>query len=161
MEPIEAVVDKLILIFFGSIILQNKDTIEFRIIEKQTKWQKFCIISLWQAQKVQTSRFNGPDGKSKRKTQMEKTSQTTYRDLLGKSLDRRKTNKINLRESSKCNICDDDIVEDLHHFIFECKTLRGIRQELFEEFVLWWKCSCMIYANFDILVVVYLWLLYN
>ena len=24
-------------------------------------------------------------------------------------------------------------------------------------FVLWWKCSCMIYANFDI--VVYLWLL--
>jgi hypothetical protein len=41
--------------------------------------------------------------------------------------------KINLRESSKCNICDDDIVEDLHHFLFECKTLRGIRQELFEE----------------------------
>ena len=40
---------------------------------------------------------------------------------------------INLRESSKCNICDDDIVEDLHHFLFECKTLRGIRQELFEE----------------------------
>ena len=36
--------------------------------------------------------------------------------------------KINLRESSKCNICDDDIVEDLHHFLFECKTLRGIRQ---------------------------------
>jgi hypothetical protein len=34
---------------------------------------------------------------------------------------------------SKCNICDDDIVEDLHHFLFECKTLRGIRQELFEE----------------------------
>ena len=32
-------------------------------------------------------------------------------------------------------ICDDDIVEDLHHFLFECKTLRGIRQEqlLFEE----------------------------
>ena len=41
--------------------------------------------------------------------------------------------KINLRESSKCKICDDDIVEDLHHFLFECKTLRGIRQELFEE----------------------------
>ena len=39
----------------------------------------------------------------------------------------------NHRESSKCNICDDDIVEDLHHFLFECKTLRGIRQELFEE----------------------------
>ena len=39
----------------------------------------------------------------------------------------------NLRESSKCNICDDDIVEDLHHFLFECKTLSGIRQELFEE----------------------------
>ena len=39
----------------------------------------------------------------------------------------------NLRESSKCNICDGDIVEDLHHFLFECKTLRGIRQELFEE----------------------------
>ena len=39
----------------------------------------------------------------------------------------------NLRESSKCNICDDDIVEDLHHFLYECKTLRGIRQELFEE----------------------------
>ena len=36
--------------------------------------------------------------------------------------------KIYLRESSKCNICDDDIVEDLHHFLFECKTLRGIRQ---------------------------------
>jgi hypothetical protein len=31
--------------------------------------------------------------------------------------------KINLRESSKCNMCDDDIVEDLHHFLFECKTL--------------------------------------
>ena len=40
--------------------------------------------------------------------------------------------KINLCESSKCNICDDDIVEDLHHFLFECKTLRGIRQELFD-----------------------------
>ena len=26
--------------------------------------------------------------------------------------------KINLRESSKCNICDDDIVEDLYHFLF-------------------------------------------
>jgi hypothetical protein len=26
-----------------------------------------------------------------------------------------------------------DRVEDLHHFLFECKTLRGIRQELFEE----------------------------
>ena len=48
-EPIEAVIDKLILIFFGN-ILQNKDTIEYRIIETdqygQTKWQKFCIISL-------------------------------------------------------------------------------------------------------------------
>jgi hypothetical protein len=32
----------------------------------------------------------------------------------------------------KCNFCDEDIVEDLHHFLFECKTLR-IRQELFEE----------------------------
>ena len=41
--------------------------------------------------------------------------------------------KINLRESSKCNTCDNDIVEDLHHFLFECKTLRGIKQELFEE----------------------------
>ena len=41
--------------------------------------------------------------------------------------------KINLRESSKCNICDDDIVEDLHHFLFECKALSCIRQELFEE----------------------------
>jgi hypothetical protein len=41
--------------------------------------------------------------------------------------------KINLCESSKCNICDDDIVEDLHHFLFKCKTLRGIRQVLFEE----------------------------
>ena len=41
---------------------------------------------------------------------------------------------INLRESFKCNICDDDIiVEDLHHYLFECKTLRGIRQELFGE----------------------------
>jgi hypothetical protein len=40
---------------------------------------------------------------------------------------------INLRESSKCNICDDDMVEDLHHFLFECKTLRCIRQELFTE----------------------------
>jgi hypothetical protein len=39
--------------------------------------------------------------------------------------------KINLCESSKCNICDDDIVEDLHHFLFECKILRSIRQELF------------------------------
>jgi hypothetical protein len=36
--------------------------------------------------------------------------------------------KINLRESPKCNFCDEDIVEDLHHFLFECKTLRGIRQ---------------------------------
>jgi hypothetical protein len=35
--------------------------------------------------------------------------------------------------SSKCNICDDDRVEDLHHFVFEWKTLRGIRQKLFEE----------------------------
>jgi hypothetical protein len=25
--------------------------------------------------------------------------------------------KINLRESSKCDICDDDIVEDLHHYL--------------------------------------------
>ena len=41
--------------------------------------------------------------------------------------------KINLRESFKCNICDDDIVEDLHHFLFECKTLRGIRQKISEE----------------------------
>ena len=41
--------------------------------------------------------------------------------------------KINLRESSKCVICDDDMVENLHHFLFECKTLRCIRQELFEE----------------------------
>ena len=30
--------------------------------------------------------------------------------------------KINLHENSKYNICDDDIVEDLHHFLFECKT---------------------------------------
>ena len=29
--------------------------------------------------------------------------------------------------------CDDDIVEDLHHFLFECKALRCIRQELFEK----------------------------
>ena len=35
MEPIEAVVDK----FFGSII-QNKDTIEFRIIERQISMDK-------------------------------------------------------------------------------------------------------------------------
>jgi hypothetical protein len=41
--------------------------------------------------------------------------------------------RINLDESSKCNICDDDIVEDLNNFLFECKTLRGIRRELFEE----------------------------
>jgi hypothetical protein len=41
--------------------------------------------------------------------------------------------KINLRESSKCNICDNDMVEDLHHFLFECKTFGDIRQELFEE----------------------------
>ena len=41
--------------------------------------------------------------------------------------------KIYLRESSKCNICNDDIVEDLHHFLFECKTLSCISQELFEE----------------------------
>jgi hypothetical protein len=33
----------------------------------------------------------------------------------------------NLRESSKCNICNADIVEDLHRFLFECKTLSGIR----------------------------------
>ena len=39
----------------------------------------------------------------------------------------------NLCESSKCNICDDDIVEDLHHFLFECNTLRGIRQELYSK----------------------------
>jgi hypothetical protein len=25
------------------------------------------------------------------------------------------------------------MVENLHHFLFECKTLRGIRQEQFEE----------------------------
>jgi len=41
--------------------------------------------------------------------------------------------KINIRESSKCNVCGDDMVEDLHHFLFECKTLSGIRQELIEE----------------------------
>jgi hypothetical protein len=41
--------------------------------------------------------------------------------------------KNNIRESCKCNICDDDMVEDLHHFLFECKTLRGIKQEQFEE----------------------------
>ena len=41
--------------------------------------------------------------------------------------------QINLRQSSKCNILYDDIVEDLHHFLFECTTLRCIRQELFEE----------------------------
>ena len=41
--------------------------------------------------------------------------------------------KMNPRESSKCNIWDDDIVEDLDHFLFECKTLSCIRQELFEE----------------------------
>ena len=29
---------------------------------------------------------------------------------------------INLRESYKCNICDDDMIEDMHHFLFECKT---------------------------------------
>jgi hypothetical protein len=47
-EPIEAVIDKLILIFFGS-ILQNKDTIEYRIIERQygllffgTVFQTWC-----------------------------------------------------------------------------------------------------------------------
>ena len=40
---------------------------------------------------------------------------------------------INLRESSKCNICDDYIVEDLRHSLFECKTLRGIRQELLKK----------------------------
>ena len=38
-EPIEAVIDKLILIFFGS-ILQNKDTIEYRIIERQISMDK-------------------------------------------------------------------------------------------------------------------------
>jgi hypothetical protein len=37
----------------------------------------------------------GPDGKSNRKTNMEKTNQTANRDLLGRSLDRRKTNKVN------------------------------------------------------------------
>ena len=26
--------------------------------------------------------------------------------------------KINLRESSKCSICDDEMVEDMHHFCF-------------------------------------------
>jgi hypothetical protein len=41
--------------------------------------------------------------------------------------------KINLRERSKCSICDDEMVEDMHHFFFECKTLRCIRQELFDE----------------------------
>ena len=41
--------------------------------------------------------------------------------------------KINLAESFKCNICDNDIVEDLHHFLFESKALRCIRQEIFEE----------------------------
>jgi len=41
--------------------------------------------------------------------------------------------KINLCESSKCSICDDGMVEDLHHFLFECKTLCCIRRELFEE----------------------------
>ena len=34
--------------------------------------------------------------------------------------------KNNIRESSKCNICDDDMNEDLHDFLFECKTLNGI-----------------------------------
>jgi hypothetical protein len=38
-EPIAAVIDKLILIFFGS-ILQNKDTIEYRIIERQISMDK-------------------------------------------------------------------------------------------------------------------------
>jgi hypothetical protein len=38
-EPIEAVIDKLILIFFGS-ILQNKYTIEYRIIERQISMDK-------------------------------------------------------------------------------------------------------------------------
>jgi hypothetical protein len=38
-EPIETVIDKLILIFFGS-ILQNKDTIEYRIIERQISMDK-------------------------------------------------------------------------------------------------------------------------
>jgi hypothetical protein len=36
---IEAVIDKLILIFFGS-ILQNKDTIKYRIIERQINMDK-------------------------------------------------------------------------------------------------------------------------
>ena len=40
---------------------------------------------------------------------------------------------ISVKVLSVIYICDDDIVEDLHHFLFECKTLRGIRQELFEE----------------------------
>jgi hypothetical protein len=38
-EPIEAVIDKLILIFFGG-ILQNKDTKEYRIIERQISMDK-------------------------------------------------------------------------------------------------------------------------
>ena len=38
-EPIEAVIDKLILLLFGS-ILQNKDTIEYRIIERQISMDK-------------------------------------------------------------------------------------------------------------------------
>jgi hypothetical protein len=37
--------------------------------------------------------------------------------------------KNNIRESCKCSICDDDMVEDLHHFLFECKTLRGIETQ--------------------------------
>jgi hypothetical protein len=51
-EPIEAVIDKLILIFFGS-ILQNKDTIECRIIERQISMDK-------------------PNGQSKMQSKMDK-----------------------------------------------------------------------------------------
>jgi hypothetical protein len=40
---------------------------------------------------------------------------------------------ISVKVLSVINTCDNDIVEDLHHFLFECKTLRGIKQELFEE----------------------------
>ena len=37
--------------------------------------------------------------------------------------------------SVKVLSCDDDIVKDLYHFLLEYKTLRYIRQELFEEIV--------------------------
>jgi hypothetical protein len=46
------------------------------------------------------------------------------------------------------------------HIWFCYNILRPVSQWLwYIFFVLWWKCSCMIYANFNILVVVYLWLL--